>query len=501
MPAGAGGRPADDFATLFDFLPIGCYRSLPDGTQLRANPALVRLNGYDSEADLLAAVRDIAVEWYVDPGRRAVFRECMERDGHVTAFVSEIHRHRTRERIWISENAHVVRDAAGRVLFYEGTVEDITDRMRAEAALRDREQRWKLALEAVGDGVWDWNVATGNEVLSPQVLQMYGYPHGALPAHVSSLDSLTHPDDMEAMARDRLAHFEGRTPSYVNEHRILCADGSWKWVLSRGLVIERDAAGRPLRMIGTHTDITARKQAEALRRERDRAELARRTQSEFLARVSHELRTPLNAILGFTQLAELDPALPGHMRSWVGEVLRSGHHLLDLVDDLLDLSSVESGQLRFEIEPVPVADVVDDCWTMLASTARDFGVRFRRELPAEPQRVLADRTRLRQIMSNLMSNAVKYNRVGGHVTVRCRAADEHRLRLDVIDDGIGMTPEQTARLFRPFERAGAQHGRVAGTGLGLALSRQLAEAMGGSLAVESMPGRGSTFALELPAAD
>ena len=255
---------AADFSTLFDFLPIGAYRSSPDGRQIRANPAQVRLNGYAHEAELIAVMQDIGRQWYVDPSRRTAFREQLERQGYVRGFVSEVYRHKTGERIWVSENAHVVRDAAGRVLFYEGTVEDITERVRAEAELRRRDEIWKLALESTGDGVWDWNLAEGVARMSRRCLEMYGLSKHDLRPSPHSMDERTHPDDKARMLRDRQAHLDGDAPSYVNEHRVLCADGSWKWVLARGMVISRDAQGKPLRMVGTHTVITQRKEAEAL---------------------------------------------------------------------------------------------------------------------------------------------------------------------------------------------------------------------------------------------
>ncbi|MCU0969071.1 MAG: PAS domain-containing protein [Rubrivivax sp.] len=488
----------DDFASLFDFLPLGCYRSLPDGTQLRANPALLRLNGYDTEAQQIAAVRDIATEWYVDPSRRDEFKRLLERDGQVAGFVSEVRRHKTRERIWVSENAHVVRDALGRVLYYEGTVEEITARVAAEAALRESEQRWKHALEASVDGVWDWHVPSGAETLSPRLLDMYGYAPGELAATVDALDALTHPDDRAPMIEARCAHLTGRAPAYVNEHRILCRDGRWKWVLSRGLVIERDAGGEPVRMIGTHTDIDERKQAEALARERERVEIGRRTQTRFLSRVSHELRTPLNGVLGFAQLIEMDPDTAERQRGWAQQVLVSGRQLLALVDDLLDLSRVQAGELRVEPADVDLGAAVREGWTMVAPAADAAGLRC--ELALAPGlRVRADPRRLRQILGNLMSNAVKYNRPGGRVTVSgLRLA--HAVELRVSDTGPGLTAAQAARIFQPFERLDAPKQGIEGTGLGLALSRDLAQAMGGALAVESLPGEGATFVLELPSA-
>jgi PAS domain S-box-containing protein len=630
-------EPRDDWSTLFEFLPIGAYRSAPDGRQLRANPALVRLNGFSTEAEQLEAVRDHAGRWYVQPGRREEFMALIERDGRVLGFESEIWRHRSGERIWIREHAHAVRDADGQLLYYEGTIEeisdvtrtrqalaeaqarvqelvslmpgmvyrlvlaadgrrrysfvservrdiygveveevlrdgeilarlrhpddrgtqsgpieralqehrpldyqlrilrrdgqvrwihvisrpaadedgcrvrigvlfDITERMQAQQALQQQNELWMRALQASGDGVWDWRVQDGVEVLSPQCKALYGFAPDELPDKPEALDALTHPEDMAQMRAARDAHFAGHTARYVNEHRVRCKDGSWKWILSRGLVIERDAEGRPLRMIGTHADITAAKLAEALRLERDNAAAADRAKSEFLSRVSHELRTPLNAVLGFAQLIELDPASLGErQRGWLQQVLSSGRHLLALLEDVLDLSSLQSGGQRMSVEPVPLAAVVDEAWTMLAGSATTRPVpRFEDELAGRGCRVQADRKRLKQVVSNLLSNAIKYNRPQGWVRVSVQAAPaaadgRPRWELRVADSGAGLDATQLARLFNPFDRLGAERGPVAGTGLGLALSRQLVEAMGGEMGVESTPGVGSSFWVRLPA--
>ena len=252
----------DTLSTLFELLPIGAYRTTPAGVQLRANAALVKLNGYASEAEMLAGTQALDEGWYVLPGRRQEFKDIMARQGHVVDFVSEVYRHKTRERIWVRETAHTIRNSAGAVLYFEGTVEDITSSVQTQQNLADSEALWRMALEAAGDGVWDWYPESGREFLSPNLLRMFGFEPGQLPNAAVELDRRTHPDDMAQMMRDRQAHFEGRTPSYVNEHRVQCKDGQWKWVLTRGMVVSRDAAGKPLRVIGTHTDISQRKQAE-----------------------------------------------------------------------------------------------------------------------------------------------------------------------------------------------------------------------------------------------
>lgn len=490
----------DDFSTLFDFLPIGAYRSSPEGRQLRANPALVALNGYASEAEQVAAVHDIATEWYVDPQRRAQFTQALERDGFVRGFTSEVYRHKTRERIWVCENAHVVRDAQGRSLYYEGTIEDVSERVRAEEVLRESEERWKLALDSSGDGVWEWSLETGEETFSPRFAEMYGFGPGEIERLPEPFVSRIHPDDEPQRRRHRDEHLAGRTPRYVSEHRIRCKDGGWKWVLARGMVIRRDAQGQALRMIVTHTDISTAKDAEALRRARDQAESADRAKTELLSHVSHELRTPLNGVLGFAQLLEQADDLPAQYQPWVGRILSSGRHLLSVVDDLLDLSSAQSGGMRLAFATLDPVPVLQDAWSMLAERAREAGVVY---VPCPHDgadlAVVADRRRLRQVFANLLSNAIKYNRPGGHVEVAAvRAGPQVELR--IVDTGLGMSPAQLARIFRPFERLGAEGSGIPGTGLGLALSRQLVEAMGGEIRVTSARGRGTTFTVALRAA-
>ncbi len=249
--------------SLFEFLPIGAYRTSAGGKQVRANAVWVKMNGYSSEAEMMAAIDEAPGTWYVDLQRNVAFMELMQTQGYVVNFVSEIYRHKTRERIWVREAAHVVRDDRGSVLYYEGTVEDITESYLTQLSLEQSEERWKLALDSSGDGVWDWYVQTGDEYFSKRCKEIYGFAEHEIENRSDALDGRTHLDDLVQMQRDREDHFSGKTPVYRNEHRILCKDNTWKWVLSRGIVIARDSDGKPLRMIGTHSDITARKESEA----------------------------------------------------------------------------------------------------------------------------------------------------------------------------------------------------------------------------------------------
>jgi PAS domain S-box-containing protein len=488
-----------DWSTLFDLLPVGAYRSSPAGRQLRANKALVRLNGYAHEQELLDAVRDIAHEWYVDPGRRAAFRRMLEREGRVTGFVSEVYRHRSRERIWVSENAHVVRDAQGQVLCYEGTVEEITAHVRARQSLERSEAQLRLISQRLPGVVYLTHVTPEGRrsfrFISEGVRELYGVePEEAMrDGHV--LQRMRHPDD-DARVQSGLSASVHAQASHSDEFRIVRRDGSVRWVRATSSPIDRDADGD--HRCGLIIDVTARHETESLRADRDRAEAAHRAIANLLSRISHELRTPLNAVLGFAQLLQADAALDARQRRFADESVRAGRHLLALVDDLLDLGRAESGDVTLQLTALDPATALQESLVLVEPLADAAGVRIEPPPPALP-RLRADPLRLRQVLTNLLSNAIKYNRAGGWVRIEGERVGD-RGTLSVIDNGPGLDAHQQSRLFQPFERLGAETGPVAGTGLGLALSLQLARAMGGDIVVSSRSGQGSRFTLTLPAA-
>ncbi len=240
---------------------------------------------------------------------------------------------------------------------------------------------------------------------------------------------------------------------------------------------------------------------EALRQAKQEADRANQAKSEFLSRMSHELRTPLNAILGFAQVLEMEP-LEAAQRESVGYILKAGQHLLALIDEVLDIARIEAGRLRLSLEPVSVKTILDEARSLIRPLAEERKVQLQVEPPESGDLyILADRQRLKQVLLNLLSNAVKYNREGGAVTLSCEEAPGNRLRFRVSDTGPGIPPEGMERLFTPFERLGAEGSSIEGTGLGLSLSKALAEAMGGAMGVESEVGRGSTFWVELAQAE
>lgn len=238
----------------------------------------------------------------------------------------------------------------------------------------------------------------------------------------------------------------------------------------------------------------------------EEARNANQAKSAFLSSMSHELRTPLNAILGFAQILAADnmPTTPEQKKEFSGHILKSGRHLLTLINEILDLAKVEAGALTLSMEPVGLAEVLAECRSMIEPLAAARGIRVQFPAAGDPESavalVQADRTRLKQVLLNLLSNAVKYNREGGTVSVACTARAPDRLRLSVVDTGMGLRPEQVAALFQPFNRLGQENGTQEGTGIGLVFTKRLVELMKGEIGAASTPGVGSTFWIELSAA-
>ncbi len=379
------------------------------------------------------------------------------------------------------------------------TSRDISQRKRDEEKLRLSEARLNMAIEATQDALWDWNFVTGEMYVSPRWLARLGLDTRMPVMPQQEMDARTHPDDVAGVREAVLGHLKGRTPAYEREYRVRDAAGEWSWLLARGQVVERDANGRAIRMIGTASDITARKQQEAeLRRAKEAAERANRAKSEFLANVSHEIRTPMNGILGMVELA-LDDDLPPEQQGRLRLVHDSARSLLAIINDLLDLAKIEAG--KFVLDPTRFAlrEEVELTLRTLALRAQERGLSLSCAIsPEVPAYVVGDPDRLRQVLVNLVGNAIKFTE-RGRVAVRVRAAPgvAPRAVFEIEDTGIGIPPERLRAIFVPFEQADpSTTRRFGGTGLGLTIASRLVNLMGGEIGVASEVGVGSTFTFD-----
>lgn len=377
---------------------------------------------------------------------------------------------------------------------------DVTDRRDAEFELQQERERALFSLGAAGVGVWR-RIDAEHAFWSEAMYRLRGLEPDD-PRPPSELQRLTmHPDDW-AQSETLVERVRRDGQPYEWEFRVLWPDGTQRWLVTRGKAVQ-DAAGQTLYMAGVNVDVTERHHAQALAQEGQRLEQLKRTQSEFLARVSHELRTPMNAVLGFTQLLHYDQREPltARQSERVARIDAAGRHLLALIDDVLDLARIDVDQQPLADEPVTLDDLAREAMDWVAGMAAEAGVELRLQGGYLDGRVRADRRRLGQVAVNLLTNAIKYNRRGGFVEVgtRVRGADEtEQWALVVRDSGRGLRPEQAKRIFEPFNRLGAELEGIAGTGIGLAIVRQLSERMRGRVEVDSEPGVGSEFRVWLP---
>ncbi len=612
------------FRSLFEHVGQGIFQTTADGHYLAANTALARIYGYDTPEELRAAVQDIRGQLYVDPHRRDEFIRLMREHGTLRHFESQVRR-KDGSVIWISENAHAVYDSEGNFLYYEGTVEDITEQKAAEEALRNSELLYHSLVESLPQNIFRKDREgrftfvnqvfcqtlrrpaelilgrTDADLFPPEQAAQYraddlrvmstGQPLDKLEEHVKSdgaklyvhviktplrdasgqiigvqgifwdeteryrmeadlayerdllralLDTV--PDAIyfkdldsrfirasralaEKFGEEDPRKLQGKTdfhyftaehalPAYEDEQRIIRTgepllnkteketwpDGRVSWVRTSKIPF-RNRSGRVIGTIGVSKDITDLIQAErALEQARDDAMQAARLKEAILANMSHELRSPLHAIIGTADLLLHSP--PGEESRELARQIRDGATtLLGILENILDQARLQAGQVRLEQLEFPLRDLVEGTVELLALPAGRKGLELTCWIhPDVPSQVRGDPARLRQVLLNLIGNAIKFTS-RGEIQVRVgpvtTTAETVRLRFEVEDTGIGIAPERLPHIFEPFQQADASPERQpGGSGLGLAIARDLVRLMHGHIQVHSQPGQGSTFAFE-----
>lgn len=364
-----------------------------------------------------------------------------------------------------------------------------------ERALRESEKRGQDLVDHVSALVYVKSAEGGFLLVNRHFEEMYGVSRQDTPRLRNS--DFFPPEIAEVYSANDRRVFESGTPMQFEEPR----EGGGMWLSLKFPLFDVD--GRIYAVGGISTDITDRSRAEALiRQAKDEAEKANRAKSEFLSRISHELRTPLNSILGFGQLLQLEP-MPHETRESVDRIVKAGRHLLALINEVLEISRIEATTTIDAVEPLDICRPLLEAIELVRPLADERGIEISQDLHGGMFHfVMADRQRLTQVLLNILSNAIKYNRIGGRVRIFFRDRVDGRLRLCVADTGYGMATDDIPRSFLPFERLGADRTATEGTGLGLTLSRGLIQAMGGELGVEeSRPDIGTTFYIELPLVD
>ncbi|APH39782.1 PAS domain-containing sensor histidine kinase [Methanohalophilus halophilus] len=382
-------------------------------------------------------------------------------------------------------------------------VQDITNRKLAQAKVKQSEDRLDLALKGTQAGIWDWYVQTGEAYFDERWAEIVGYALDELaPVNIQTWIDLTHPSDYKRAEELLNKHFAGETEFYECQLRMKHKNDYWMWVEDRGRVVEWSKDGqKPIRMTGTHIDITDRKMAEnALIKSKILAEETNRTKSEFLANMSHELRTPLNSIIGFSQILDQNPSgnLDEKELIYSHNILNSGEHLLELINDILDISKVEAGKMDYEPERVNLPENIENVIGLIKPLAMKKSIDIRFINNSKISEMCADRGKFKQILHNLLSNAIKFTHEKGEVKVYLNTVD-NTAQISVSDTGIGIPEDKQKSIFDPFKQVDSSANRnFGGTGLGLALVNKYVEMHEGNIWVESEVGKGSTFTFTIP---
>jgi PAS domain S-box-containing protein len=494
----------------------------PEGKITDVNEGSVKVTGVSREK----LIGTDFSNYFTEPEKASQGYQQVFADGFVTDYPLTI-LHQGGRLTDVLYNASVYKDVHGRVLGVFAAARDITARKQAEEAL--------LKAGALQSAIFNSanfsSIATDAngviQIFNVGAERMLGYTAAEVMNKITPAD-ISDPQEVIARATalsvelgtaiapgfEALVFKASRGIEDIYELTYIRKDGS-RFPAVVSVTALRDAQNAIIGYLLIGTDNTARKQVEAERQRLDRvlretnlelqgakveAERANLAKSDFLSRMSHELRSPLNAILGFAQLIDSGSPLPTpDQKESTDQILQAGWYLLELINEILDLAQIESGKLSLSTEPISLDEVLSDCQAMVEPQARKSGIRVGFPKSEHPLFVSADRTRLKQIFVNLLSNAIKYNRVGGSVEVTCRACPGDRVRVSFEDTGEGLAPGKLAQLFQPFNRLGQEDGLEEGTGIGLVVSKQLAELMEGSIGVESTVGVGSVFWVEFNA--
>lgn len=483
----------ENFRRSFDYSPVGMRIVNDEGKTIYANKALLDIYGYDSLDELIntSVSHRYTKESYEEFKIRRELRKngietphyeisIIRKDGEIRNL--DVYR---KEILWNNQKQ------------YQVIYIDITERRKAEKALKESEERLNMAIQSANIGLWDQNFVTGKIVRNKQWAEMLGYSLEEIESNIDAFINLIHPDDLPIVKEKIKEHEEGKSDTFSVECRMLMKDGNWKWILNVGKIIERDSKGKPVRAIGVHIDINERKKAEeALIKAKEKAEQAEKIKTDFLAQVSHEIRTPINIIVSSSNLIKdsvYDLVEPEY-RQLFSSIDSASYRIIRTIDQILSMSELQIG--AYQINPKVLdlkKDILEKLYNEYLRLAETKGLKLLKRYNAIDSKINADEYCVTQIFANLIDNAIKYTKEG-YVEIILSENDKKEKVVEIKDTGIGISEEFLPRLFEPFVQEEQGYSRpYEGNGLGLALVKRYCELNNASIEVKSRKNVGSIF--------
>ncbi|MEO1431019.1 MAG: PAS domain S-box protein [Cyanobacteria bacterium J06633_8] len=508
-----GLRESGLFKTLFEEAAVGMAQVAIHGKWLKVNRQLCAITGYSDSELLKLSFQDITHPDDLEADLEQVLRLLM---GEINSYsLEKRYIRRDGTIVWVNIKPTLVKEADNSEYFIT-VIEDISQRKKFEAnqklnyqALSELAQRYQLAIKGSQDGIWDWNLKTGDCYFSSEWKKMLGYEDEELINNIDTFFSILHPEDYSRVEARIKEHFQKHVPFDV-ECRLRHKNNQYLWIRNRARAVW-DESGNAIRMTGCIRDIEDWKNVEAdlrivnnqLALAKESAEAANKAKSEFLSKMTHELRTPMNAILGFTQVLQRQSNLKQRQRQYLDTILRCGNHLLDLINDVLDISRIEAAAIQLNIKEFDLYEIIDSLEQMLRMKSQSKGLQLKFELDKDvPQYIRTDEVRLRQVLINLLDNAIKFTDAG-YVSLEVtknivnNRGDCCRLVFRIQDTGKGIPEEDLSRIFDAFVQSKNIQEYSPGNGLGLAISKSLVEMMGGDIKITSSLDEGTIVEFDI----
>jgi PAS domain S-box-containing protein len=487
----------EHFENLFDTSPDAItITRLSDATYVSCNESFTRLSGFSKENFLGRTAIEINI-WQNLEDREALV-ERLSRTGTCENFETQFRK---------KDGEIMTGLISAKLITFQGIphlmliTRDISSRKNMENALRESEQRLQFVLQGSQLGFWDWNLKTGEVKRNARWAEMLGYSFGEIDFSLRQWTDLIHPDDFEAVQTLMKDNLEGRQPMYRIEYRMRCKDGSYKWILDQAKVVERDADGKPLRMSGTHSDISMQKNIqEELTAKNHELQEINFEKNRFFSIIAHDLKSPFLGFLGLTNImAEEAPKFSTEELTKFGrEINQTAQNIYKLLKNLLEWSQMQQGILDYQPKDLLLPERVQNIVETVRNRSEQKGIRIIDEITI-PYIVYADERMTDSILLNLISNAVKFTHKYGAVTISAKPVMDRMIEITISDTGIGMSETDIEKLFKVGEkvRTIGTDGELS-TGLGLLLCKEFVEKHGGEIHVESVEGKGSTFRFTLP---